>query len=194
MLAHIPLSLFLPPSLSAPPHAPPSPSALPAQPPKPTRTSTQTPKPIERTHYCGIRSKSSYAILVKPTLADPLTKTDKLTFFQKDNLLCLTLHNSLRPVLTSSELDRAKHNTIIQTPILPKRLTQVRLARSSRRVSVKDRACPSDMYQELYGQDPRKACWCLIPQNICVRFTSTIDTFPFSSTRLSLERLKYCFN
>jgi hypothetical protein len=88
MLAHIPLSLFLPPFLSAPPYAPPSPSALPAQPPKPTRSFTQTPKLIERTHYCGVRSKSSCAILVKPTLADPLTKTDKLTFFQKGNLLC----------------------------------------------------------------------------------------------------------
>jgi hypothetical protein len=80
MLAHIPLSLFLPPSLSAPPHALPSPSALPAQPPKPTRSFTQTPKPIERTHYCGVRSKSSCAILVKPTLAYLLTKTKMLSF------------------------------------------------------------------------------------------------------------------
>jgi hypothetical protein len=72
--------LSLPPSLSAPPHAPPSPSALPAQPPKPTRSFTQTPKLIERTHYCGIRSESSYAILVKPTLAYLLTKTKMLSF------------------------------------------------------------------------------------------------------------------
>jgi hypothetical protein len=48
-------------------------------PPNP-RDLSQTPKPIERTHYCGVRSKSSCAILVKPTLAYLLTKTKMLSF------------------------------------------------------------------------------------------------------------------
>jgi hypothetical protein len=84
-----------------------------------TQSFTQTPKPIERTHYCGIRSKSSFAILVKPTLANPLTETKMLSFFLTEQSdLYKTLRNSLRPVLTSSELDRAKHNTTTQNPML----------------------------------------------------------------------------